>query len=47
MSQVLNSRYRVLFLSVHSHSTHRSGSIGVDLTQGIAGLKVRDQAKTG
>ena len=52
MSRALSPKNRVLSLSLHSHSTHRSGvnqscRIEVDLTQGIAELKVRDQAKTG
>lgn len=51
MSRVNSLIYRVPFLSIHSHSTHRSGvtqscRVQVDLTQGMAGLKARDQAKT-
>lgn len=45
MSRTTIPRYRVPFLSVHSHSTNRSKitqscRIQVDLSKGIAGLKV-------
>ena len=51
MSLATSPKYRVPSLSIHSHSTNRSKEtqscrIQVDLTKGIAGLEVRDQAKT-